>query len=577
MRRNTKGTKWVASKDNDLIAQRPGPSKNVTLKTQQSHHKSHAATILEERGEGETLHSRAQSPTLKASIYDAADLRELPNTYARLPSVRSWSSLRSDTYDDEEAVSPRTVTPLRRVSLQLTVSSLHAGLAPWRSSSVSVVEPIDFSSTEAARKGSNVTVFPSFPSTIKRSEEKAADTKGITTPSNIADMLRNARKIYDVGPKGEGQKLWSTYKRIRKDKPNHTEVTQEPVKQTPAPRRPSQGLSAHPPRRPAPSLDRLPLRKAIPPDGTRKGSEVSRSSVEVPIRIENDVEHVVDRARPLPLVPKLAAAPKSRQPAAMKPLPALPNTKLIHSAPAKPLPAVPRIDVAPKRRLHEGRKHKDLAAHIGFVSTDLPYPTDDPKPKQETSTSPPNKSNHIIKPSQWWRSLADFTSETHIPSNPKANISRPRPFTALQNGLTANLAAEHGGVGGPGAASRLPNQTATLPSPDNHSSSSRGLSDRALGKQKLPPHTPLYLPKHWREKLHVERRRSSDDLSFACVGVGEAGPSRARQVTGGSSGASGASARSVGMVPAPLFTGRRRGRDTEFYGFYGEVLDEYRG
>jgi hypothetical protein len=28
-------------------------------------------------------------------------------------------------------------------------------------------------------------------------------------------------------------------------------------------------------------------------------------------------------------------------------------------------------------------------------------------------------------------------------------------------------------------------------------------------------------------------------------------------------------------VPKPLFTGR--GRDTQFYGFYGEVLEEYRG
>jgi hypothetical protein len=577
MRRNTKGTKWVATKDNDLIAQRPGPSKNVTLKTQQSHHKSHAAAISEERGEGETLHSRPQSPTLKASIYDAADLRELPNTYARLPRVRSWSSLRSDTYDDDEAVSPRTVTPLRKASLQSTVSSLHTDLPPWRNSSVSAVEPIDFSSTEEARKGSNATVFPSFPSTIKRSEEKAADTKGITSPGNIADMLRNARKIYDVGPKGEGQKLWSTYKRIRKDKPNHTEVTQEPVKQTPAPRRPSQGLSAHPPTRPAPSLDRLPLRRAIPPDGTRKGSEMSRSSVEVPIRIENDVEHVVDRARPLPLVPKLAAAPKLRQPAATKPLPALPDMKSIYHAPTKPLPAVPRTQTAPKRRLQEGHKHKDLAALIGFVdseSTNPPYPTDDRDQKLSQAT-PPAKSNHIIKPSQWWKSLADFTSETHIPSNPKANISRPRPFTVLQNGLTANLAAEHGGVGGPSAASHLPNQTAILPSPDNHSSSSSGLSDRALGKQKLPPHTPLYLPKHWREKLHVERRRSSDDLSFTCVGVGEGGPSRARQVTGASSSAIG-SARSKEMVPEPLFNGRGRGRDTQFYGFYGEVLDEYR-
>jgi hypothetical protein len=64
----------------------------------------------------------------------------------------------------------------------------------------------------------------------------------------------------------------------------------------------------------------------------------------------------------------------------------------------------------------------------------------------------------------------------------------------------------------------------------------------------------------------VERRRSSDDLSFACVGVGEGGSSSVRQAT---------SEREKGMVSEPLFRGR--GRDTEFYGFYGEVLEEYRG
>jgi hypothetical protein len=554
MRRNTKGNKWITTKDEHHVGQRPGPGKPITFETQLSHHESQAAAIAEERGEDHILYTKPEPTTLKATIYDATDLKDLPNTYARLPSVRSWSSLRSSVYEDEEAVSPRTVTPCKKVSSQSKVTSFQSDFAPQRDSSVSRVQPIDFSSIEEARKGSNATVFPSFPSIIKRPNEDANQAKDTHSPVRLTGILNTARQIYDVGPKGEGQKLWSTYKKARKNKPHPTEATQEPLKQMPALRRSSEGLSAHPPMRPAPSQDRLPLRKAVPPEGTRKESEVSRSSIEVPVRIESDVEHVVDRERPLPKVPKLEAAPKPRD-TALKPLPAFPGSGPIHNTSAKSLPAIPHVHPAPKPR---PSKSKHSTSQRGNTSTNPPYPTHQ-DPKHPPPTSPPSKPTRILKPSQWWKSFADFTSESHPPTNPKTIISRPRPFTSLQNGLTANLAAEHGGVGGPGAATHHTN------TPHTHSNSN-GMSAKAQGKQKLTPRSPLYMPKHWREKLHVERRRSSDDLSFACVGVGEGGPSSVRQAT---------SEREKGMVSEPLFRGR--GRDTEFYGFYGEVLEEYRG
>jgi hypothetical protein len=556
MRRNTKGNKWVATKDDHPVAQRPSPSKPITFKSQPSHYQSQATAIIEERGEDQTLYSEPEPVTLKATICDAADLKDLPNTYVQLPSVRSWSSLRSSVYEGEEDVSPRTVTPYKKVSLQSEVSSFHSDYAPQRDNSVSIVDPSDFHSTEEARNESNATVFPSFPSIIRRPKEDADHTRGTQSTAKFTGILDTARKIYDVGPKGEGQKLWSTYKKARKDKLHPADVTQEPLKQMSAPRRPSEGLCAHPPTRPAPSQDRLPLRVAMPPEGMRKESEVSRLSLEVPVRIERYMEQVANCERPLPKVSMLKAAPKSKA-TATKPLPALPGSRPIHNAPAKSLPALPHMHSAPKRR---PSKSKQSTSQRGDASTNPPYPThQDPTPLP--------KPTHNLKPSQWWKSLADFTSESHLPSDHKTTISRPRPFTALQNGLTANLAAEHGGVGGPGAATHRTNTPAT-----HLNYSSTGKSERALGKQKRTPHSPSYMPKHWREKLHVDRRGSSDDLSFACVGVGEPGPSSVRQVTSGNGSGCGSEG---GMVPKPLFTGR--GRDTQFYGFYGEVLEEYRG
>jgi hypothetical protein len=612
MRRNIRGTKWIATKDEDPVTQRPGPNKTVEFRTQQPHHKSHAAAISGEHGEGEILHTQSQSATLKATIYGAADLRDLPDTHTQAPSMRSWSNLRNSLCEDDEAVSPGTVIP-RQASLQSSISSLHSDPLASRNSPVSKIEPIEFSFTKKGRKGSDGTIFPSFPSTIQRTENKAKDNKGTHSRGNLTDIFFSGKAIYEVGPKGEGQKLWSSYKRTREERHNHTEVKQESLRPIPPPQRPSAPVSsAHPPARPAPSQDRLPLRKAVPPTGSlipRKESEVSRSSVEVPIRIDQDMEQIVDRLKPLPPVPQLQAAPRPRQhghAAATKPLPLIPTpipkqratpetSSYKESAPNKPLPPVPHIQAAPKRRPPEALKPKNSTAPIEYVSsatTKTQYPKYHQKPEQTTSNSPPEKRTLTSRPYQWWKTLAEKTSETYLPTsshpkpvanNPKATISRPRPFTALQTGLTANLSPEHGGVGGPGADTVSSHHTQT-PRERGEGKHKATMTTTTTTSTKAP-HTPLHISKHWREKFHAQhseggtkkkkekktkKRKDSDDLSIMCMGLWEGDVNESVEY-----GVSDPGPPSQ-MVPEPLFSGTKKGqRDTEFYRSYEEVLDEY--
>jgi hypothetical protein len=44
----------------------------------------------------------------------------------------------------------------------------------------------------------------------------AKQTQGTQDTWNIVDFYRNARGIYETGPKGEGQKLWKSYKTAQK-------------------------------------------------------------------------------------------------------------------------------------------------------------------------------------------------------------------------------------------------------------------------------------------------------------------------------------------------------------------------
>ena len=80
-----------------------------------------------------------------------------------------------------------------------------------------------------------------------------------------------------------------------------------------------------------------------------------------------------------------------------------------------------------------------------------------------------------------------------------------------------------------------------------------------------------------KEKLdgvHLGRRRRSSDASFVCQGIGDGGLDRYQvSETEESSHSSDENERS--LLPEPLFSGRRVGRNTRFYEPYIDVLDEY--
>lgn len=571
MRRNTRGSKWVPANNEHTTVYRSSPGKTVTCETHQSRHPSHAAHTYDRYSESQMSHGLSP-PILKAAIYDHADLRDFPDAHARLPSVRSWFILRPKTHDDDEEVSPRKTKPSVRTQPESPISPLQGDPMAGRDSAVSGVEVTDFASDEKERQDSNATIFPSFPYTMKRSAAKGKDTEVVQT-RNLTDFYHTAKAIYAVGPKGEGQKLWASYKRFKQAKQGQSNVNQEAVKEMLTTRRPSDapGLSAHPPKRPPPSQIRLEPRKPMPLVEIlypRKESNMSNTSWEVPIRIAPEVRQHFDRSKPLPSVPRLQAAPNSRQQEYIdlwsKPLPSMPRSQAAISAyagPSKPLPPVPKLQSAPKGRKDQSAKPADNPTGKGYVNTAksaIQYSTQHLEAAQPTTTKPPLTNT---KATHWWKSLTEKSSETYIPTSqskantdiPKPQISRPRPITALQDGRTANLATECGGVGGPGA---------VLPRP---------LSDKQKGKQKAvkPAHSPLgvHFPKHWRDKVSSPNKQKRDsDISFACAGVDEG------------HAAYGLGPSNWEMRPEPLFSGMRNGRverDTKFYGPGHEVLDEY--
>jgi hypothetical protein len=578
MRRNTRGSKWVSADKEHRTIPRSSPGKTVTFEKQQSWYPHDAAPAYEHHTESGMPHRLSPPPILRAAIYDPADLRDLLDTHANLPSVRSWSSLRSNAHDDDGDVSPRTAKPSNRPHIESPISPLQGDPMAWRDSAISGVDVKDFASDRKGRQDSNATVFPSFPHSIKKSEPKSKDPEVEQTPHNLTDFYHTAKAIYAVGPKGEGQKLWASYKQSLQAKQDQTKIKREPMKAAPTTRRPSDapGLSAHPPTRPPSSQDRIEPRKPVPLLESlypRKESSLSNTSWEVPIRIGPDVGQRIDRSKPLPSVPWLQAAPNSRQQEYInlvsKPLPSVPRSQTLpreHAGPSKPLPPLPKLQSAPKGRKGQPAKPTVPPAQTGLPSS-APSRTQSP-------------THHLAtKPTNWWKSLAEKTSENYIPTSLhfKPAISRPRPITAFQNGLTATLASERGGVGGPGAA---------FPRP---------LSDKAKGKQKATrvASSPLgaHFPKGWSEKLGspekqmMGKRDRDSDVSFACVGMGDGYGARGYGESpvlgsemGGSSVRSSEGSSRAGMRPEPLFSGMRGGaseRDTKFYGPVHEVLDEY--
>ncbi|KAH3915898.1 hypothetical protein HBI56_040460 [Parastagonospora nodorum] len=509
LKRNARGPKWVAAEGEHTTAQRASPGKTAALQMHQSRNQSHSAPVREVHHEGEL----SPPPMLTAAIYDPSDLQYLPDTQKRRPTVRSWGSLRPSVRDEpEEDVSPRTSMPSQRMRGEPPVSPLSNEPVAWRDSAVSAVDSNSRELDEKERQESHVTVFPNFPYTIKQTEDKPKKTKPTQGPRKPDGVYHSAKAIYAAGPKGEGQKLWKSYQITRKVKQSRnaiSEIPRQPLKNIDIPqgRRPSDalGLSAHPatpaqqPVRPPPSEVRIPPRIALPVNEhifPRKHSDISNTSntsYEVPIRIDSSIEQYASRSKPLPAFPSLQPAPKSRK---------QDSSDTHHLAPSKPpfkpLPLVP---------------------YPPLPST--PHPNHSPPSKLKDS-----------KPTHWWRTLADKTSESYIPPTKDAKISRPRPITALQNGRTVNVAPSHGGVGGPGAYGHM--------------------SEKARGKQKQSQ-GPIF---QW-----LEKKRHDSETSFGCVGV------------------EGLAERD-GLRPEPLFSGTRGGdrevRDTRFYVPVLEVLDEYR-
>ncbi|KAH7401954.1 hypothetical protein DE146DRAFT_780218 [Phaeosphaeria sp. MPI-PUGE-AT-0046c] len=577
MRRNTRDSRCVTLDTEHVRSGERQFGQMAASEAQQSGSVDHNAEASRWRSNSAVLHHQITSPILQAAINNASDLEMPPTTRVQLSSVRSWSSLGSDTANDA-VISPRTVT-FKDVGYQPEVSGSENEATADQNSPCSTNYTADISAED--RKESNATIFPGFPAITTKREAKKSKICSLQDPPNLAGFFRAAKDIYNVGPQGEGQKLWSSYTGSRKGKNTHTGVKQDLTEDILTYRRPSApGLSDHPrtgalrSEKQTQVKERVALTETLYP---RKESETSTRSCEVPIRIDHANQQYIDRSKPLPPAPLLQPAPKRRPQGyteiELKPLPLTPRTHCIANFSSQVKgDALPQFSVLPRRpkeHLQQGNKSANIPAQPELVSNTAFHTqqsANGPNPAQlKDKTSGTKASN-------WWKHLAELTSEDYIPTSSsfkptavplKPTISHPRPITALQEGHTVNLSPSCGGVGGPGAV--RPSQ----PSP------------RQKGKQKAnsPPSSPLavYAPKHknWREKLvspldsaglsgdaGVKKSKKRDSgMSFMCAGVEEGGgaflqdPGPSRQMWGDE-----------------VFGGRR---DTGFYGAYQEVLEEY--
>jgi hypothetical protein len=499
-----------------------------------------------------------------------------------LATRRSWASLRPSTYTAsvysvDSDVSPMTTTRPHAPQSQPPVSPLSTNTKTRRRNSPvsALVEPITFDRTEEARKGSDATVWPSNNPGIRKSllAQKQKENRGTQDTWKIGELYREARGIYKTGPKGEGQKLWRSYKTVQTVKKAQAEIRKNMAEEETVERRPSAGLAAHPPSRitsvdmpvasgtgkasvitpdvrkasqtkassgkgKAPAATFLDYKDAElpPPPPPTKESEVSRSSYDIPISIHpKDTQQFVDTTKPLPRVPRLDPAPKPRLQAESKALPLVPH------------PSIPKVNPKPNKSTAARPAVKNA-----FVSSTSTSTATKPTHRggwipshshtSPTSREPPTKLK--LGAFEWWKPLPAAMASTKYnadrPTN-KPKISRPRPISDLQSGITANVPAAMGGVGGP--------------------STLRGAPRRQGKKENL-----------WGMGQGMGQGRKDSEVSFQC-----AGPSR--------------NGRFDADVPSPLFSDRGRGsgssrgrgsesssvRDTRFYQPYVEVLEEYDG
>ncbi|KAF1845655.1 uncharacterized protein K460DRAFT_286434 [Cucurbitaria berberidis CBS 394.84] len=403
MRRNTKNNKWVAvDSEHTYTQRRAGPSRPVQIRTQQSQHLSH------------------------------------------IPSM--------STISDEVSQKPRIHNP-----------------PPLR--------------TKSSSPGSGATVFPYYPSTITKPEPRPKQswwkqgfnisdtppkvapgkntTGGSQTVPSITDLYRTAKEIYQVGPEGEGLKVWRDYKQSRKGKQNQTEAKQD--KSTAQVYQKSRTTPPVPaaPLRPLPGqvytgfeADKVIRRGPYAQKDSRLSEgEFSRSSCEVPIAIDKSVQRVVDTNKPLPPVPLLQAAPKTRHP----------------------------MDL-------------ETAFRVGIAAASIQHPT-----QQRVGNQGAESDQHVPKDAHsgpWWKSLADkHSAKAH--DGLKAKISHRGPLTAFNDGRTVHVAAGCNRVGGPAAA---------IPRPVNHNGVPTTQSAQAKKNQSMGT---------------KGKKRKSSDASFACQGLAD--------------------------------------------------------
>ncbi|KAJ4370555.1 hypothetical protein N0V83_005076 [Neocucurbitaria cava] len=395
---------------------------------------------------------------------------------------------------------------------------------------------------------------------LNRSEPTPKPTSGgvpvgeVQQKPSLADIYRSAKDIYQVGPAGEGQKVWRGYKQFRTEKQNRTEERQnKPATQTygssqPTSQLPGATLLVQPPPQPLPGHVHTghhvnnPVNKGLlaRKNTDMSEAEFSRSSYEVPVAMGRSIRQVIDVNKPLPPVPKLQPAPNSLHPMDM-----------------------------------------ESAFMVGIAAANLQHGTHTRvTPQHPTTTAQPvvSKQGSGTQSTSWWKFLADKqTNRSHVATthaDNKKQTNKPPPPLKLN------------------------------------------LSYRQKGKQKEAREhdTP---PTHWRDvfdtfAIHhhhhhggksankASRKRKDSDVSFACQGISDTsfapvmvargvrdpGPSRQAEVSRGLPGPSrqqaqmhdddarrrfGADAEDWDLVPGPLVPGR----DTRYYQPYHDLLIEY--
>lgn len=479
MRRNTENSRWVDADDpRSVPRQRAGPRRKVQHITQPHVHASHVPSGL-----------------TKVNYYE-------------------------QECSPDKCVSPKCQIPSQQPHVD-DISPLSNPYNARHGSFASSLYTADHAHPEEATKGSDAIVSPHFPTDFEKPGQKSKSiwhkSKNAQIDGEVnkplpakpvsashkdgslkSDWWRTAKDIYETGPQGEGQKVWRAYQRARKGKLGHAEMSQNVPdfnrSQTSASRqqRAEPVHTVHAALRPPPSQSSL-NKRYVKDAVAREESQPSHTSYEAPLSIDSSSHQNCDISKPLPPVPQLDPAPKTRR---QKGLPVPPKQQTGHVY------------------------HSSSSTHDAY-----PPPAKDP----------------------WWRALSDKqTAKAHAAL--KAKILRPAPILARKNGVN-NVAASASGVGDPAAASSQPSNrihaqdVAYTESTPLHSSQIRDCGNiTAKGKGRAREETPST---HWLDRftpasatlnksfLHRphNRRRKSDE-SFACQGLPPPEPDFGRQGLG---------------------------------------------